>query len=183
MRTSCCLCGLRPVSAQSNTPSANSASTTRVATARAVGPSNREGRAPVCGGAAGGGFSSPLPPPPPPHDYCTPGSACWPSDDDWRALNSSVGGRLFAVVPVGAPCVSSPGSRQCADVRSRQGDSGWLAAQAGAMQARSFCRRADRIAENAEVLPACAEAFLQCPIYTAEATLHPSLSRCAARHC
>lgn len=35
---------------------------------------------------------------------CFPGDACWPSELTWRALNSSVHGRLVATVPLGAPC-------------------------------------------------------------------------------
>ncbi|KAL4923634.1 putative isoamyl alcohol oxidase [Aspergillus undulatus] len=36
--------------------------------------------------------------------HCLPGDACWPSADQWNALNSTVGGRLIATVPVGSPC-------------------------------------------------------------------------------
>jgi hypothetical protein len=35
---------------------------------------------------------------------CYPGEACWPSDADWAALNSSISGRLISTVPLGAPC-------------------------------------------------------------------------------
>lgn len=35
---------------------------------------------------------------------CFPGDGCWPSELTWRALNSSVHGRLVATVPLGAPC-------------------------------------------------------------------------------
>ncbi|KAI2616846.1 FAD-binding domain-containing protein [Hypoxylon sp. NC1633] len=33
-----------------------------------------------------------------------PGDPNWPSQDDWAALNNSVGGRLVATVPLGSPC-------------------------------------------------------------------------------
>ena len=35
---------------------------------------------------------------------CFPGDACWPSLASWNSLNSSVGGRLIATVPLGSPC-------------------------------------------------------------------------------
>lgn len=35
---------------------------------------------------------------------CFPGDSCWPSDDEWDHLNSTVGGRLVATVPLGSPC-------------------------------------------------------------------------------
>lgn len=36
--------------------------------------------------------------------YCLPGDSCWPSTSKWDALNSTVGGRLVATVPLGSPC-------------------------------------------------------------------------------
>ncbi|KAL4864586.1 hypothetical protein BDV12DRAFT_176023 [Aspergillus spectabilis] len=36
--------------------------------------------------------------------HCLPGDKCWPSAQKWDALNSTVGGRLIATVPVGSPC-------------------------------------------------------------------------------
>lgn len=33
-----------------------------------------------------------------------PGDACWPCDEDWKALNSSVDGRLIATKPLAAAC-------------------------------------------------------------------------------
>lgn len=33
-----------------------------------------------------------------------PGDANWPSQDEWAALNSSVGGRLIATSPLGSAC-------------------------------------------------------------------------------
>ncbi|KAL4955898.1 hypothetical protein BDW69DRAFT_159641 [Aspergillus filifer] len=36
--------------------------------------------------------------------HCLPGDSCWPSVDQWNELNSTVGGRLIATVPIGHPC-------------------------------------------------------------------------------
>ncbi|KAF6831781.1 FAD binding domain-containing protein (isoamyl alcohol oxidase) [Colletotrichum plurivorum] len=35
---------------------------------------------------------------------CLPGDACWPSTDLWNALNTTVGGKLIATVPIGSVC-------------------------------------------------------------------------------
>lgn len=35
---------------------------------------------------------------------CFPGDLCWPSQDDWSVLNSTLQGRLIATVPLGSPC-------------------------------------------------------------------------------
>lgn len=35
---------------------------------------------------------------------CFPGDDCWPSDVEWSSLNTTVGGRLVATVPLGSPC-------------------------------------------------------------------------------
>ncbi|KAJ4012637.1 hypothetical protein NW752_008350 [Fusarium irregulare] len=35
---------------------------------------------------------------------CFPGDDCWPAEDDWKSLNTTVGGRLVATVPLGSPC-------------------------------------------------------------------------------
>ena len=36
--------------------------------------------------------------------YCFPGDSCWPSTSAWAQLNTTVGGRLIATVPIGTPC-------------------------------------------------------------------------------
>lgn len=36
--------------------------------------------------------------------HCLPGDECWPAASSWTALNSTVGGRLVATVPIGTPC-------------------------------------------------------------------------------
>lgn len=33
-----------------------------------------------------------------------PDDADWPSQDEWGTLNSTVGGRLVATIPLGSPC-------------------------------------------------------------------------------
>nr|BAZ95824.1 oxidereductase, FAD binding domain cpaB [Curvularia pallescens] len=38
---------------------------------------------------------------------CFPGDVCWPSDEQWAALNTTVGGRLIKTVPLGQPCHGS----------------------------------------------------------------------------
>ncbi|KAK7187413.1 hypothetical protein DPSP01_002537 [Paraphaeosphaeria sporulosa] len=35
---------------------------------------------------------------------CFPGDSCWPAASAWASLNSTVGGRLIATVPIGSPC-------------------------------------------------------------------------------
>ena len=35
---------------------------------------------------------------------CMPGDACWPSTQDWTALNSSLHGKLFPTIPIGSLC-------------------------------------------------------------------------------
>ena len=35
---------------------------------------------------------------------CMPGDACWPSTEDWTALNRSLSGKLIATVPLGSSC-------------------------------------------------------------------------------
>lgn len=35
---------------------------------------------------------------------CLPGDSCWPTTTEWKALNTTVGGRLVATTPLGSPC-------------------------------------------------------------------------------
>lgn len=35
---------------------------------------------------------------------CLPGDACWPATSSWDTLNSTVGGKLIATVPIGSVC-------------------------------------------------------------------------------
>jgi hypothetical protein len=41
-------------------------------------------------------------------NYCQPGQACWPSNDDWLRFNSTLNGRLIAVRPWPEPCFGQP---------------------------------------------------------------------------
>ncbi|KAJ5082232.1 hypothetical protein N7532_011275 [Penicillium argentinense] len=36
--------------------------------------------------------------------HCLPTESCWPAASAWASLNSTVGGRLVATVPIGSPC-------------------------------------------------------------------------------
>ncbi|KAH3009360.1 hypothetical protein KXV73_007410 [Aspergillus fumigatus] len=64
---------------------------------------------------------------------CRPHEPCWPSPQEWNALNSSVDGNLFAVRPVAAPC--HEGDSEACDLVTKQWyNSTWRAAQPGAVQ-------------------------------------------------
>lgn len=41
---------------------------------------------------------------------CFPGDACWPTQEEWSALNDTVDGRLVATVPLASPCYKSWGN-------------------------------------------------------------------------
>lgn len=41
---------------------------------------------------------------------CFPGDACWPSAEEWGALNETVDGRLIATIPLASPCYYSWGN-------------------------------------------------------------------------
>jgi hypothetical protein len=61
---------------------------------------------------------------------CTyiPGDEEWPSPEDWKALNSSVDGRLIATVPQASVCHVAPfGDYNEDECQALQ--SGWTAAQ------------------------------------------------------
>lgn len=49
---------------------------------------------------------------------CFPGDACWPKQPEWTKLNTTVGGRLVATVPLGSPCHNpSYDANQCAKLQ------------------------------------------------------------------
>lgn len=51
---------------------------------------------------------------------CFPGDACWPSQDEWSALNTTVSGRLITTVPLGSPCHDPYyNEEECAYLRSQ----------------------------------------------------------------
>jgi hypothetical protein len=35
---------------------------------------------------------------------CMPSDSCWPAATEWKALNTTVHGRLVATTPLGSPC-------------------------------------------------------------------------------
>lgn len=50
---------------------------------------------------------------------CFPGDACWPSDDEWAGLNTTVAGKLIKTVPLGSPCHGDNyDAEQCEYLRS-----------------------------------------------------------------
>lgn len=51
------------------------------------------------------------------NSYCTPGQKCWPTDAQWSAFNSTVGGNLIKVTPWQNVCFSNPGPFDLAAVR------------------------------------------------------------------
>ncbi|KAK7612538.1 hypothetical protein IWX49DRAFT_585211 [Phyllosticta citricarpa] len=68
---------------------------------------------------------------------CLPGESCWPSNDQWRALNTSLGGQLRITEPMASSCFegsSNYDAKQCAWVQSRYGDDMARSSVYGAMQ-------------------------------------------------
>ncbi|KAF7114935.1 hypothetical protein CNMCM5793_000705 [Aspergillus hiratsukae] len=65
---------------------------------------------------------------------CQPHQPCWPSPQQWNALNRSIDGNLVAVQPVAAPCHINPNSTACQEVTAQWSNSVWRAAQPGAVQ-------------------------------------------------
>ncbi|RHZ57992.1 FAD-dependent oxidoreductase [Aspergillus thermomutatus] len=65
---------------------------------------------------------------------CQPHQPCWPSPQQWNALNRSIDGNLVAVQPVAAPCHIDPNSTACQEVTAQWSNSVWRAAQPGAVQ-------------------------------------------------
>jgi len=63
---------------------------------------------------------------------CLAGQSCWPSASQWDTFNSSVGGRLTVITPVGAPCHDPTfNSEVCGDVVSEYTNSTWRSDQIG----------------------------------------------------
>lgn len=66
---------------------------------------------------------------------CRPHEPCWPSQDTWAALNSSMDGVLTSVTPVGTVCHDPTfNDAACAVVQNMTGDSLWRVQQPGAVQ-------------------------------------------------
>lgn len=66
---------------------------------------------------------------------CYLGQSCWPSANDWKKLNTTVGGNLLVDIPPGAPChktfqgplgtVNTYSAAGCADVQAHFTDETW----------------------------------------------------------
>ncbi|RYP53654.1 hypothetical protein DL768_001434 [Monosporascus sp. mg162] len=65
---------------------------------------------------------------------CQPDQPCWPSPQQWSALNHSIHGNLVSVQPVAMACYESPSSTACQEVTALWSNSTWRAAQPGAVQ-------------------------------------------------
>ena len=66
---------------------------------------------------------------------CTPDQPCWPKDDDWAALNSTIEGNLATLKPLAYPCHSPNfNAAECAYIQSNAHNSSYRALQPGAMQ-------------------------------------------------
>ncbi|KAK4224033.1 6-hydroxy-D-nicotine oxidase [Podospora fimiseda] len=66
---------------------------------------------------------------------CYPGDTCWPSNNEWAALNITVGGRLVRAIPPGAVCydtfegIPTRDDAKCAQVSSQWTNATWTADQ------------------------------------------------------
>ncbi|KAL4947776.1 hypothetical protein BDW69DRAFT_204026 [Aspergillus filifer] len=73
--------------------------------------------------------------PQPYHCRCRPHQSCWPSPEEWDALNASINGNLVAVRPVAAVCHDGGAqSEACQTVQEQWSNSTWRASQPGAVQ-------------------------------------------------
>lgn len=71
-----------------------------------------------------------------PRCRCTPDQSCWPSDEQWQTLNSSVSGRLTSVKPVAWVCHDPTfNNATCQNLTAINTDSLWRREQPGAVQA------------------------------------------------
>ena len=64
---------------------------------------------------------------------CLPTQDCWPSEEEWEALNTELGGNLLRVRPLQAPCFDDPESTECQDTITRRTDARYRDDQPGAM--------------------------------------------------
>ena len=68
---------------------------------------------------------------------CVPGMQCWPSLDQWTALNETLGGRLRRTIPYAAPCYPTHqayNTEECEAVRDNYTNGTARSAVYGAMQ-------------------------------------------------
>ncbi|KAL4806168.1 chanoclavine-I synthase oxidoreductase protein [Aspergillus unguis] len=68
---------------------------------------------------------------------CRPDEPCWPSPEQWAALNDSINGHLVRLSPIGRVC-HEPfyDETACTEVRRLAGDTGWRASQPGIVAPR-----------------------------------------------
>ena len=70
-----------------------------------------------------------------PHCRCRPHQNCWPSQEEWGALNSSIHGNLVIVQPAAAVCYEPLfDTSACATVTEQWSNMTWRAATPGAVQ-------------------------------------------------
>ncbi|KAK8123919.1 FAD binding domain-containing protein, partial [Apiospora kogelbergensis] len=73
---------------------------------------------------------------------CFPGDTCWPSAAEWSGLNATVGGRLVATVPLGAPCHDPAyDEATCKSLQSQWRDSGIHMASSSSVMAPIFANQ------------------------------------------
>ncbi|RAL15195.1 FAD-linked oxidoreductase easE [Aspergillus homomorphus CBS 101889] len=66
---------------------------------------------------------------------CQPHEPCWPRSEEWAGLNASLNGVLSSVRPVASVCHDPTfNETACTELHQLAVDSGWRAAQAGALQ-------------------------------------------------
>lgn len=66
---------------------------------------------------------------------CRPHETCWPSTQQWSALNESIQGNLVAVRPAASVCHQGEfNSKACKSITGLWSDSVWRSAQPGAVQ-------------------------------------------------
>ena len=69
------------------------------------------------------------------HCRCRPHDNCWPSEQEWSALNDTIQGNLVTVRPVASVCHASElDPKACKDVTELWTDSAWRSAQPGSVQ-------------------------------------------------
>ncbi|XP_055340381.1 uncharacterized protein LOC129589597 isoform X2 [Paramacrobiotus metropolitanus] len=66
---------------------------------------------------------------------CIPGNSCWPTAEQWHALNTSINGRMLIPTPTAVPCYDGPlfDSNQCEDIRRNYNKQGYLINKPGSM--------------------------------------------------
>ncbi|XP_055329706.1 uncharacterized protein LOC129582253 [Paramacrobiotus metropolitanus] len=63
---------------------------------------------------------------------CFPGDACWPSADEWSALNVTLGGKLIVTVPTAHPCYVGHAS-ECLSIKASYKKEDYLSSKPGSM--------------------------------------------------